>query len=64
MLNRFRLLRLSAGLRQVDVEAKTGIPQYRISRFEINEATPTPEELCLLEEAFGIQSCEVEADGK
>jgi transcriptional regulator with XRE-family HTH domain len=62
VLSKTRLLRLGAGMRQVDLAERSGIPQPRISAFEIGKYEPTPEEQRKLDKAFNFSEGEEEGD--
>jgi transcriptional regulator with XRE-family HTH domain len=59
MISLIRLERLKRGLRQQDVWAQTGIPQWRISLIE-NGMTPRPDERKILAKVLGIQEDAIE----
>ena len=54
MLNPVRKLRIERGLKQIDLEKLTQIPQTRISRIERGVNKPTENERKRLTEAFGL----------
>lgn len=53
-------LRDAVGLRQVDVTARTGLSQARLSRIEKGKALPTEDEVCALARLYDADKARVE----
>ena len=53
-MNRIRALRESAGLRQIDVAAATGIDQKTLSNYETGKTNPDSYALIRLADFFGV----------
>lgn len=53
-MSKFRLARMSKGLKQIDLARLAGITEILISRIETGRSKPTPEVVAKIANALGV----------
>jgi transcriptional regulator with XRE-family HTH domain len=59
-MSKFRLARMSKGLKQIDLARLAGITEILISRIETGRSKPTPEVVAKIANALGVPASQLE----